>query len=275
MDELAGKTAVVTGAADGIGLALSQALAAEGMNVVLADISPDRLARAVDGLALAPGRKAIGVPTDVSDPAAVQELERRAREAFGPIHLLANNAGVVLPPSRVWKVSRDDFAWVLGVNLWGAIHGIQAFLPGMVEHGEPAHVVNTASISGLLGFPRIGAYATGKFAVVGLSESLLLDVRERGLPIGVSVLCPGAVATALGEHSERLRTGADSRAADDDPDGAARSTPPEVAAQVVAAVRANRFWVLTHPGYAELLEARTRSMLGSDEELAIPGFFTR
>jgi NAD(P)-dependent dehydrogenase (short-subunit alcohol dehydrogenase family) len=217
----------------------------------------------------------IGIPTDVSDPESVDALARRTHEEFGRVHLLCNNAGVVLPPRRLWKVPRQEFAWMLGVNLWGAIHGVQAFLPAMIEHGETAHIVNTASISGVLGFPRIGAYATAKFAVVGLSESLRLDLRERELPIGVSVLCPGAVATALGEHSARLRTGADAGEADEDPDGAARATPQDIAAQVLEAVRANRFWILTHSGYGELLEARTRAMLGGREELVAPGFFTR
>jgi NAD(P)-dependent dehydrogenase (short-subunit alcohol dehydrogenase family) len=275
MDELHGKVAVVTGAADGIGLALTEALAAEGMNVVMADISRDRLERAVAGLTPPTGCRVIGVPTDVSDAEAVHALADRSREEFGRVHLLCNNAGVVLPPRRLWKVPREELAWMLGVNLWGAIHGVQAFLPAMIEHGAPAHIVNTASISGVLGFPRIAAYATAKFAVVGLSESLLLDLRERGLPIGVSVLCPGAVATSLGEHSERLRTGGDPDTVDGDADGATRTTPQEIAAQVVAAVRANRFWILTHPGYGELLEARTRTMLGDGDELVVPGFFTR
>jgi NAD(P)-dependent dehydrogenase (short-subunit alcohol dehydrogenase family) len=272
MDDLDGKVAVVTGAADGIGLALSQALAAEGMNVVLADISADRLEHAVATLAPNPGRRAVGVATDVADADAVQALADRAREEFGRVHLLCNNAGVVLPPGRLWKVQREQFSWMLGVNLWGPIHGVQAFLPAMIEQGEPGHIVNTASISGILGFPRIAAYATAKFAVVGLSESLLLDLRERGLPIGVSVLCPGAVATSLGEHSERLRTGADAGPADDQPVGA---TPQDIAAEVLEAVRSNRFWILTHAGYGELLEARTRAMLGSAEELVAPGFYTR
>jgi len=274
MDVLDERVAVVTGAADGIGLALSKALAAEGMNVVLADIDAGRLTRAAQQVETLPGRAALGVRTDVSDAAAVEELERRARERFGAVHLLCNNAGVVVPPRRVWKVPREDIAWLLKVNFWGVVHGVQAFVPGMLEHGEPAHVVNTASISGVLGFPRIGAYGASKFAIVGLSESLLHDLRERGAPVGVSVLCPGATATALGEHSERLRTGTEGTAGTDgDGDDGPRATPDEVAAQVLDAVRANRFWVLTHPGYRELIEARHQAMLGGAEELVAPGFF--
>ena len=270
MDVLDGKVAVVTGAANGIGLALSKALAAEGMNVVLADIDPGRLSRAVDALAPAPGRSVIGVQTDVSDAEAVQELERAARERFSAVHLLCNNAGVVVPPRRVWKVPRKDIAWLLSVNFWGVVHGVQAFVPAMLDHGQPAHVVNTASISGVLGFPRIGAYGASKFAIVGLSESLLHDLRERGAPIGVSVLCPGATATGLGQHSERA--GVLPVGLSDGNDGP-RATPEEVASQVLDAVRANRFWVLTHAGYRELIEARHRAMLGAAEEPVAPGFF--
>jgi NAD(P)-dependent dehydrogenase (short-subunit alcohol dehydrogenase family) len=274
MDALDGRTAVVTGAADGIGLALSRALAAEGMNLVMADIDGTRLGHAVAQIGPLPGRAVIGIPTDVSDAPAVRELERRARERFGAIHLLCNNAGVQAP-GRVWKIPSEDFAWLLGVNLWGVIHGIQTFVPAMLEHGEPAHIVNTASISGVLGFPRIGAYATSKFAVVGLSESLLLDLRERGASIGVSVLCPGAVATALGTNSERLRRGAAARSNgddDNDADDGGRMAPEHVASQVIEAILADRFWVLTHPGYRELLEARHQAMLGGQASLATPGF---
>jgi NAD(P)-dependent dehydrogenase (short-subunit alcohol dehydrogenase family) len=276
MHDLDGKAAVVTGAADGIGLALSRALAAEGMDLVMADIDAERLARAADEVQPLPGRSVITVPTDVSDPSAVRELERRARSAFGGVRLLCNNAGVQLP-GRVWKVAPEDFAWLFGVNLWGVVHGIQAFVPPMLEQDEPAHIVNTASIGGILGFPRIGAYVASKFAVVGLSESLLLDLRERGASIGVSVLCPGAVATGLGANSERLRgsgkPSVPSRDVDKRTDDGDRLAPDEVAAHVVRAVRANRFWVLTHSGYSEILEARLETMLGGAESPAAPGLF--
>ena len=272
MDSLEGKVAVVTGAAGGIGLALSQALAGAGMSVVMADIDAVRLARAAE--TVAPHRKqgVIAVPTDVSDAEAVAELERRARERFGHVHLLCNNAGVVIPARRLWRVSREDFGWLLAVNFWGVVHGIRAFIPAMLKHGDPAHVVNTASIAGVLGFPRIGAYGASEFAIVGLSESLMQDLRERGAPIGVSVLCPGATATDLGEHSERLRTGT-SPESDVEADDVPRAAPEDVADQVIDAVRASRFWILTHPRYHQPLEARHEAMLGGAESLTAPGFF--
>jgi len=272
VDALDGKVAVVTGAAGGIGLALTRALARESMNVVMADIDAARLAAAAETVESRSGQDVIAVPTDVSDAAAVAELERRARDRFGRVHLLCNNAGVVIPPGRLWKVSREDFGWMLSVNLWGVVHGIQAFVPAMLEHGEPAHVVNTASIAGLLGFPRIGAYGASKFAIVGLSESLLQDLRERGASIGVSVLCPGAIATELGEHSDRLRTGA-SPGVNGSTDDGPRAALEDLAVQVIDAVHANRFWILTHPGYRESLVARHEAMLRGAELLTAPGFF--
>ena len=274
MQELAGRAAVVTGAASGIGLALCRALAAEGMSVVMADISPDRLHWAADSLSKESGTEVLPVVTDVSNQEAVVELERRARERFGKVHLLCNNAGVTLL-GRAWRLEPEQLDWMLRINLFGVLHGIRAFVPGMMRLDQPAHVVNTASISGVLGMPRISGYATTKAAVVGLSESLLLDLRERNSQVGVSVLCPGAVATDLNEHSTVLRTGATDPTADADTgvDGP-RASPDEIAAATIDAIRAGRFWILTHPGYNELLERRLQMMLGADLEPLAPGFFT-
>lgn len=264
MRDLHGKVAVVTGAAGGIGHALCETFAAEGAHVVMADVDPVRLdaaAAQVDG-------DVLPVAADVSIEDDVHALAQRARERFGGVDILCNNAGVTLS-ARVWKLAPADMRWLLGINLFGVLHGIRAFVPHMIERGAPAHVVNTASIGGLLGFPEIGAYTASKFAVVGLSESLLHDLRARRAPIDVSVLCPGTTSTGLAENSRRLH-------GDDGPQRAPTADgvePDVIAARVLHAIRERRFWILTHPGYADLLERRHRATLGADEELVAPGFF--
>jgi NAD(P)-dependent dehydrogenase (short-subunit alcohol dehydrogenase family) len=171
MDTFTGKVAVVTGAASGIGLALARSLRAEGAHVVMADVDPTRLDAAARSVGTEKGAEILAVPTDVADWESVRRLAERTRDRFGAAHVLCNNAGVQRV-GRLWKVAPADFEWLVRVNLLGAFHGIHAFVPDMVARSEPAHVVNTASISGLLGFSRIGAYAATKFGVVGLSESL-------------------------------------------------------------------------------------------------------
>jgi NAD(P)-dependent dehydrogenase (short-subunit alcohol dehydrogenase family) len=212
----------------------------------------------------------VAAPTDVSDAESVQRLAALTHERFGGAHVLCNNAGVQRP-GRLWKMAPADFEWLVRVNLLGAFHGIRAFVPDMIDRGEPAHVVNTASISGLLGFSRIGGYAATKFGIVGLSESLRLDLSERGAPVGVSVVCPGAVATNLSVNSATLREpGAQPAAADPDEAGL---DPADVARAVLQAIRENRFWILTHSGYRELIRQRADWMLGTGEPVASPGFF--
>lgn len=255
MDSFDGKIAVVTGAASGIGLALARALADAGARVVMADVDPDRLARAAAGI-----EHAVAVPTDVSSHESVQELAASVTERFGTTaHLLFNNAGVQRP-GRIWNVPPRDFEWLVRVNLIGTFNGVLAFVPAMIERGEPAHVVNTASISGVLGFPRIGAYAATKYGIVGLSESLLYDLNEKGAPIGVSVLCPGAVATGLAANSAAIRGAAPVATPDQGSD------PAEIAEIVLDAVAAGRFWILTHPSYDRLIRRRAEWMLGGDAE---------
>ena len=262
--DLNGKVAVVTGAASGIGLALCERFAGEGMRVVMADVDADRLEAAADGI----DGEVLAVPTDVSTYASVEALERQAVDRFGSVHVLCNNAGVTLT-GRTWKFSVEEWEWLLGVNLWGVIHGIKAFVPGMIERGERAHVVNTGSIAGLIAFPVISMYTASKFAVVGLSESLLHDLRAREAPIGVSVICPGAIDTALRENSSRLRPGAaQGVAVAADPEGAVRAEPSVVVDGVVNAIRTGRFWILTHPAYAGLLEQRHRGIVETGEVVA-------
>jgi NAD(P)-dependent dehydrogenase (short-subunit alcohol dehydrogenase family) len=260
--ELEGRVAVVTGAASGIGYALCEAFAAEGMRITMADVDPAGLDAAAERLAGDTGAEVLAVPTDVMKWDEVDALEARAVERFGAVHVLCNNAGVQLP-GPTWEFTRREWEWVLGVNLGGVVHGVEAFLPGMVARAEPGHVVNTASIGGLVAFPGLAPYTAAKFAVVGLSECLEHDLRAHDVPIGVSVLCPGPVISSLRENSAALRPGgAHGR---DVPLVTMRRIPAaEVAAQVVDAIRGGRFWILTHPGYAETIRARCRGIVDTD-----------
>ena len=194
MRELAGRVAVVTGAASGLGLAMARRFAAAGMRLVLADVESGPLGTAVDELR-SRGHEVIGLPTDVTDAAAVQRLADTAFDAYGAVHVLCNNAGVV-KRARTWELTLDDWRWVLDVDLWGVIHGVRAFVPRMVEQGE-GHVVNTSSMAGLLPIPNLGAYAAAKSGVLGLSLSMQLEFEQLGDGLKVSVLCPGFIPTGI------------------------------------------------------------------------------
>jgi NAD(P)-dependent dehydrogenase (short-subunit alcohol dehydrogenase family) len=259
MKALADKVAVVTGAANGIGFALCEAFAAEGMRVVMSDVDPaalDAAAARLDGEVLA-------FAADVGNWDEVAELESRALERFGAVHVLCNNAGVQLP-GLTWEFTREEWEWVLDVNLGGVVHGLHAFLPGMVARGEPGHVVNTGSLGGLIPFAGIAPYTAAKYAVVGLSESLQQDLRAASVPIGVSVLCPGPVLSMLRENSATFRPGGESGR--DVPLLTAPRMPAEaVAAQVVDAIRNDRFWILTHPEYNDTIRARARGIVDTNE----------
>jgi NAD(P)-dependent dehydrogenase (short-subunit alcohol dehydrogenase family) len=261
MDELSGRTAVVTGAAGGIGLALAERFAAAGMQVVMADVDEERLERAAADVA----RQAdvLAVPGDVSSWEDVELLAARTAERFGDVHLLCNNAGVQMT-GAAWELELGEWRWMLGINLWGVVHGIRAFVPGMVEHGKSAHVVNTASVGGLVVFPGMAMYAASKSAVIAISEALHHDLRDRGLPIGVSVLCPGPTLSDLRENSAVLRPGGFDGRAIATVTEVPRMPAAEVAAQVVEAVRDGRFWVLTHPEYATLVEERAHGIAAGD-----------
>jgi NAD(P)-dependent dehydrogenase (short-subunit alcohol dehydrogenase family) len=197
MEELKGKTAVVTGAASGIGKALAAKSYAEGMNVVLADVEEDALAKARDELG-GGARNVISVVADVSQPQAVDELARKTLDAFGSVDLLFNNAGVGAG-TTVWESTLEDWTWVLGVNLWAVIHGIRTFVPIMLKQNRPAHIVNTASIAGLMKGHHSAPYATTKHAVVALTEQLAMEFERVGAPINASVLCPSWVNTRINE----------------------------------------------------------------------------
>jgi NAD(P)-dependent dehydrogenase (short-subunit alcohol dehydrogenase family) len=276
MRDLQGKVAVVTGAASGIGKAMAERFAREGMKVVLADVDEPALAMAQQALA-ASGTASIAVRTDVSKRADVDALHARALDAFGAVHVLCNNAGVGVG-GPMWERSEQDWAWILGVNLWGVIHGVSAFVPAMIAQGE-GHVVNTASIAGLIGTPMLGPYCVTKHAVVALSECLHHDLALAAEgKVKVSVLCPGFVRTNIAD-SERNRPAsltrgvvhADQQAMMDQMMRAAVAggiAPENVADEVLRAVREERFYVFTHPELKGAFATRAKIIL--DEGTPVP-----
>ncbi len=250
METFVGRTAVVTGAASGIGLGMCRRFSREGMNVVMADIEVDRLTAASESLSKESHSRVLAVPTDVSDVAHLVRLAKKAAEAFGTVHVLCNNAGVLLPNRPIWQNDLDDWKWLTGVNLWGVIHGLQAFLPGMIAAGEEGHVVNTASAAGLFPVTGIGPYCATKHAVTAITEVLDQDLRKAGSRVGVSLLCPGPVASDIA-HSARNRPGWEPRPGDAEAlhtsatNLAAGMHPDQVGDLVYTAIREQRFYVFT------------------------------
>jgi len=263
MKDLKGKVAVITGGASGIGRAVAERAAAEGMKVVIGDIEEGPLKDAEDELS-SRGAEAMGVLSDVSDAASVRELRDKTLERFGAVHLVHNNAGVGLG-GPIWEVSEEDWRWILGVNLLGVVHGIATFVPLLLEQRE-GHVVNTASIAGLATAPFLGPYNATKQAVVAISETLFKDLQSVGAPagVGVSVLCPGFVQTRIAESDRNRPAWAaqpEAKAAEalrgamqNMVDG---GIPPAVVAdRVIDAVRTNTFYILTHPELTPALQTR-------------------
>jgi NAD(P)-dependent dehydrogenase (short-subunit alcohol dehydrogenase family) len=246
--DLAGKVAVVTGGASGIGLAMARRFAAEQMRVVLADIEKPALDRATEDLASA-GAEVVGIVTDVAEHASVVGLHDAVLDRFGAVHVVCNNAGVV--GGSVAKSPIEFWEWVVGVNLFGVVNGCNVFLPTLMAQDE-GHVVNTASMAGLQGVGVLGIYCTTKFAVVGLSESLAQELAGSGSRVGVSVVCPGFVQTKIAHSARNMPDRV--RSVHEDDDGKALSPlvdsgiPPEqVADAVLDAVTEGRLYVITHP----------------------------
>jgi NAD(P)-dependent dehydrogenase (short-subunit alcohol dehydrogenase family) len=274
MQELQGKAAVVTGAASGIGLALARRCAAEGMKVVLADVEPAALT-AVEMELRSRGVPVLGVLTDVARSRDVERLAERAVSKFGAVHVLFNNAGVGMIGPATWECTRNDWDWIIGVNLWGVVHGLRIFVPIMIDQGTEGHIVNTASAAGLMALPGMGVYAATKSAVALLSETLSLELARRGSGIKVSVVFPGLVRTRMTEASrnrpvelrnepwvEAARRTRHSGEEDEVRRGTEGGMPPEdVADAVFRAIREERFYVFTHPWVKEALRLRTRQML--------------
>ena len=265
MEHFAGKVAVITGAASGFGRAFAAKGAALGMKLVLADVNAHALAEVVDALS-AQGVEAIGVPTDVSNGDAVEALAQRALDAFGKVHLLFNNAGVGAG-GFLWESSAKDWAWVFGVNVMGVAHGVRVFTPIMLRQNEPAHIVNTASVAGLLSPPSMGIYNASKHAVVSLTETLFHDLRNAGGPVGCSLLCPAFVPTGIAD-AERARP---SELRNDAPATASqvlagrqlqkavrggKLSADDVAELTFDAIRERRFYIVTHPSILESVRLR-------------------
>jgi NAD(P)-dependent dehydrogenase (short-subunit alcohol dehydrogenase family) len=271
MRELAGKGAFVTGAASGIGLAMATAFAHEGMKVMLADIEPQALDKAVDALR-ASGADIRGVVCDVADPASVERAAEASFGAFGNVHILCNNAGVAAG-GGIDQISTDDWRWVIDVNLMGVVHGLRSFLPHIRKHGEGGHIVNTASMAGMNAGLGLSPYSATKFAVVSLSEGLAAQLQPLG--IGVSVLCPSYVRTRIGE-SGRNRPAHYGPRRQFDPASVeaaivaeigrrleAGLDPAAVAALVLAAIREEQLYVFTHPGMRAEVEGRFAAILAA------------
>jgi NAD(P)-dependent dehydrogenase (short-subunit alcohol dehydrogenase family) len=252
MKTLRGRVAVVTGAASGIGLALAERFAAEGMKVVMADIEGPALASAAEGLRKT-GAALLATRVDVASPEDVERLARETYAAFGAAHVLCNNAGVAVL-GAVHEHTLADWQWVINVNLWGVIHGVRAFLPRMLGGGDEGHIVNTASMAGLTTAPFMSVYDVTKHGVVALSESLYKELQVTDAPIGVSVLCPGLINTNI-MRSARNRPETLAEAGKSGPAAQAfgqaladRLTggypPSEVAEQVVQGIREGRFYIV-------------------------------
>ena len=271
MRDLSGRVAVVTGAASGLGRAMAEGFAAEGMRVVVSDIDADG-AREVAAALAARGHEAIAVRTDVSRYEDLERLADLAFDRFGAVHLLCNNAGVV-KSARAWALTLDDWKWVLDVDLWSVIHGVRVFVPRMLAQGGGGHLVNTASMSGLLPMPRLAAYSTAKSGVVALSEALQHDLAAEGSDIGVSVFCPGFIATRITDSARHRPSSLSDTAASVGPRTAADVTPTmtaeEAAREVLDAVRTGRFWILTHPDYRAVIQDRAAG-IGTDARPALP-----
>jgi NAD(P)-dependent dehydrogenase (short-subunit alcohol dehydrogenase family) len=266
-----GKVAVITGAGSGIGRALAETFAAAGSAVVVADLDDGAAEIVAQGIESG-GGVAFAVKVDVSDAAAVDRLAALTLERFGRVDVLCNNAGVSTF-NLISDQTLDDWRWVVGVNFWGVVHGVHTFVPIMRAQGTRAHIVNTASIAGLLsGVAFIGPYSATKVAVVSISETLAQELAIDQTPIGVSVLCPSSVDTKVME-SERGRPaalGLEQRTEmaesvrlmiRDGFTGPTGLTPAQVAARVLEAVRNGDFWIITHPGEAPTVEARFAGIL--------------
>jgi len=272
MRQFKDKVAVVTGAASGIGLAIARRFAREHMRLVLADVEVDALAAAEREIR-AMGATAIAVSTDVSRMEEVEALAAKTLNAFGSVHILCNNAGVDAPPGPIWERSLEDWQWLIGVNLWGVVHGIRAFVPVMLKQREEAHVVNTASVAGLLSVPFKGLYQATKHAVVTISETLYLELAmSNSGRIGVSVLCPGFVNTRILDSARNRPADLAAPLGELSPaaqewDSAFRTlvaagmSPDKVADRVFEAICEEKLYVLTHPELNDHIRQRVEGIL--------------
>lgn len=278
MKELGGKVAVVTGAASGLGLGMAKAFAGKGMKLALSDIDGGALEREADALREA-GCDVLTQVTNVADGDQMDALGEAVMARFGAVHLVCNNAGVG-GGGRMWELSTEDWEFVLGPNLWGVVHGVRVFTRHMVAQGE-GHIVNTASMAGLISAAGLGPYNVSKHGVVTLSETLLGELRAAEANVGVSVLCPGFVKTRIFEPERHRPTGWEPKDADADMTAVrdalyagAMEVGPVVDA-VVKAVEEDHFYVLTHEGLKPLIEQRLQGILNGNlpRAAAMAAFF--
>jgi NAD(P)-dependent dehydrogenase (short-subunit alcohol dehydrogenase family) len=272
MDDFKGRVAVVTGGGSGIGEAMAKAFAREGAKVVLADLDRERMDRVVADIAAA-GGEAVAMVTDVTKREAVEALAERTIDHFAAVHIVCNNAGVgVFGP--IAEATHKDWQWVMDVNFWGVVHGIEAFLPRLLAQKQGGHIVNTASMAGLAGMPGLGVYCASKYAVVGLTESLQRELKESG--IGVSVLCPMIVKTNI-NTSERNRP-AEMQNPGDHRETLADASytfsrviePSDVAQMVVKGIREKALYILTHGESGEPLRRRAARLAAAAEHCPKP-----
>jgi NAD(P)-dependent dehydrogenase (short-subunit alcohol dehydrogenase family) len=271
MREFEGRTAVVTGSASGMGLALAETFGREGMNVVMADIEEGAL-RAAAARVESLGARVLAVPTDVGSESAMNRLGETTREAFGSAQIVCLNAGVAAPTAPMETLTVNDWRWTFDVNLWGVVHGIRVFVPDMKAQNE-GHVVVTASVAGLTSYPWLGPYNATKHAVTSIAETLHAELANAGSAVSVHCLCPGMVATNIGD-AERNRPKAlenESGAMAGVPAAADLSRyadrfaaiarqPSEVAERVLAAIVEGRFWIETDEYYRATIGARHRAI---------------
>jgi NAD(P)-dependent dehydrogenase (short-subunit alcohol dehydrogenase family) len=271
MKEFKDKVALVTGGASGIGYALADRFASVGMKIVLADVEDAALDKAEQSLK-DKGAPVLSVRTDVSNPGDVERLAERAYDHFGAVHVLCNNAGVG-SGGLSWEQPLEDWEWVFGVNLWGVVHGLRTFVPRMIAQGTEGHVVNTASVAGLITTPYMSVYGATKHAVVAITESLRMELEMIGSSVSASVVCPGFVATNIGD-SERnrpaeFRVSTTPKEADQQAvirelarqQVAAGMKPSDVAEMVLEAIRDDRFYVITHPRFKKLIRMRMENIV--------------
>ena len=271
MGRLDGKVAVITGGASGLGLAMARRFAREGMKLTLGDVEEEPLRR-VEQEFRRSGIPVLAIRTDVSRGHDVERLAEKTLATFGAVHIVCNNAGVG-PGGVVWENTTADWEWVLGVNVWGVIHGVRVFVPIMLRQNTPCHVVNTASVAGLLSVPGMGIYCVSKHAVVTLSECLYHDLAARGAKIGVSLLCPAYVPTGIAD-SERnrpamLHNPPRPRSPEDlereqmmrHAVESGRISPDDVAQMVFDGIVQDRFYILTHPRIKAAIGTRVQDIL--------------
>jgi NAD(P)-dependent dehydrogenase (short-subunit alcohol dehydrogenase family) len=263
MNPFRDRVAVITGGASGIGAGLARAFAARGARLVLADIDAAALAVSA-GVLESAGATVLAVPTDVGDRAQVEALADAAWRRFGAAHIVCNNAGVGVF-GEIAQARHSDWEYTMRVNFWGVAHGVEVFAPRLIAQRAGGHIVNTASMAGLVGMQWLGIYCASKFAVVGLSEALARELKPQG--IGVSVLCPMIVDTQITANSERLRpaalggSGAASAPAANQPPMAGGVIPvDDVAARVVRGIERGDLYILTHPEQREFLKRRAERL---------------